>query len=113
MGFKDLFRTKKSFQKNVTRDNEFLKDYAVKCNGLGFYVEDRENVKKELNALKDDFQYTVATDVHAAKRLEKNIKADFDALTSLLQQQEWDDAQAILLIRGMRRYIVEISSMRR
>ncbi len=103
---------KKSFQKNVTRDNEFLKDYAVKCNGLSLYVEENEKVVKELNALKDDFQYTVATDVRAAKAIEKKIKTDFDALTALLQQPEWDEQQAILLIRGIRRYIVEISSLR-
>ncbi len=103
---------KKSFSKNVTRDNEFLKDYAVKCNGLLLYVEENEKVKKELNQLKDDFQYTVATDVKAAKNVEKKIKVDFDALTAHLQQLEWDEAQALLLIRGIRRYIVEISSMR-
>ncbi len=103
---------KKRFQKNVTRDNEFLKDYAVKCNGLSFYVEENEKVKKELNQLKDDFQYTVATDVHAAKGIEKKIKADFDSLVALLQQDQWDEAQALLIIRGIRRYIVEISSLR-
>ena len=103
---------KKSFQKNVTRDNEFLKDYAVKCNGLELYVQENEKVLKELKALKDDFQYTIATDVRAAKAVEKNIKADFEALTAHLQQTEWDEAQALLLIRGIRRYIVEISSMR-
>ncbi|MGM9644925.1 MAG: hypothetical protein ACI3X1_07550 [Eubacteriales bacterium] len=103
---------KKSFQKNVTRDNEFLKDYAVKCNGLELYVQENEKVLKELKALKDDFQYTVATDVKAAKAVEKNIKADFEALTAHLQQTEWDEAQALLLIRDIRRYIVEISSMR-
>jgi acetyl-CoA C-acetyltransferase len=40
---------KKKFNKNVTRDNIFLKDYAIKCNGLVFYVENNEAVKKELN----------------------------------------------------------------
>lgn len=103
---------KKRFSKNVTRDNEFLKNYAIKCNGLSFYLENNEKVLKELNLLKDDFQYTVATDDAHAKKLEKNIKADFDALTALLQQAEWDEAQALTLIRGMRRYIVEITSMR-
>ncbi len=103
---------KKTFSKNVTRDNEFLKDYAVKCNGLLLYVEENEKVKNELNQLKDDFQYTVATDAKGAKNIEKSIKADFDALTAHLQQPEWDEAQALLLIRGLRRYIVEIASMR-
>ena len=39
---------KKRFSKNVTRDNEFLKNYAVKCNGLAFYLENNEKVLKEL-----------------------------------------------------------------
>ena len=103
---------KKKYVKNVTRDNEFLKEYAIKCNGLGLYVEENEKIKKELNMLKDDFQYTVATNDTAAKKLEKNIKSDFEALTAVLQQPEIDEAQALLLIRGLRRYIVEINSMR-
>lgn len=103
---------KKKYEKNVTRDNEFLKEYAVKCNGLALYVEENEKVKKELNLLKDDFQYTVATNDSGAKKYEKNITNDFDALTALLQQVEWDEAQALLLIRGLRRYITEINSMR-
>ncbi len=103
---------KRTFSKNVTRDNEFLKDYAVKCNGLTIYVEDNEKVLKELNLLKDDFQYTVATDANAAKGVEHKIKKDFDALVALLQQPEWDEAEVILLAKGIRRYIVEISSMR-
>ena len=103
---------KKKYVKNVTRDNEFLKEYAIKCNGLALYIEDKENVKKELDMLKDDFQYTVATNDTAAKKLEKNIKSDFEALTALLQQPEFDETQAIMLIRGLRRYIVEINSMR-
>lgn len=103
---------KKRFSKNVTRDNEFLKNCAIKCNGLAFYLENNEKVLKELNLLKDDFQYTVATDDAHAKKLEKSIKTDFEALTALLQQTEWDENQALMLIRGMRRSIVEISSMR-
>ena len=103
---------KKRFSKNVTRDNEFLKNYAIKCNGLTFYLENNEKVLKELNLLKDDFQYTVATDDRHAKAFEKDIKKDFEALTLLVQQTEWDEAEALTLIREMRRYIVEINSMR-
>ena len=103
---------KKSFQKNVTRNNEFLKDYAVKCNGLSIYIEENEKVQKELTALKDDFQYTVATNIRDAKGLEKKIKKDIDLLTALLQQDGWDEKEVLLLIRNMRRYVIEISSMR-
>ena len=52
---------KKKYAKNVSRDNEFLKNYAIKCNGLLMYVEDKENVKTELEKLKDEFQFAVAT----------------------------------------------------
>lgn len=103
---------KKKYNKNITRDNEFLKEYAVKCNGLMFYVENNENVKKELTLLKDDFQYTVGSTDPAAKKVEKKIAADFQALTGLLEQPEWEEAQALTLIRGLRRSIVEITSMR-
>ncbi len=103
---------KKTFSKNVTRDNEFLKNYATKCNGLTLYVEENEKVKNELVQLKDDFLYTVATDAGAAKGIEKKIANDFNALTAMLQQSDWDEAQVLLLIKGIRRYIVEISSMR-
>lgn len=103
---------KKKYDKNVTRDNEFLKDYAVKCNGLSFYVESNENVKKELNLLKDDFQYAVASTSPDAKKIEKKIKADFQTLTALLEQPDFDETQALVLVRGLRRSIVEITSLR-
>ena len=103
---------KKSFQKNVTRNNEFLKDYAIKCNGLALYVEENEKVLKELNALKDDFQYTVATNIRDAKGLEKKIKKDFERLTNMLEQTDCDEGEVIMTIRAIRRSITEISSMR-
>ena len=103
---------KKKYNKNVSRDNEFLKEYAIKVNGVMMFVEENEKVTTELTALKNDFQYTVASSDSSAKSLEKKIKKDFDALTATLQQPEWDEKEVLLLIRGMRRYIVEISSMR-
>jgi hypothetical protein len=103
---------KKKYDKNVTRDNEFLKDHAVKCNGLVFYVENNENVKKELNLLKDDFQYAVASTDREAKKIEKKIVADFKTLTATLEQPDFDETEALTLIRGLRRSIVEITSMR-
>lgn len=103
---------KKRYSKNITRDNEFLKEYAIKCNGLLFYVEDKEQIKKELNQLKDDFQYTVGSTDGDAKSIERKIAKDFTALTQLLQQPEWEENEALLLIRGLRRYVVEISSLR-
>ena len=103
---------KKKYDKNVSRDNEFLKDYATKCNGLSFYLDGKDNVQKELTMLKDDFQYTVASIKPEAKKIEKSIKADFEALTALLQQSEWEETQALMLIRNLRRYVNEIGSLR-
>lgn len=103
---------KKRYSKNIARDNEFLKEYAIKCNGLLFYVEDKEQVKKELIQLKDDFQYTVGSTDQDAKALERKISKDFNTLTKLLQQPEWEENEVLLLIRGIRRYIVEISALR-
>ena len=103
---------KKRYDKNVSRDNEFLKEYAVRMNGLMIYVEDNEKVAKELAALRDDFQYTVATDDKHAKAYEKKIDKDYKELSNLLQQPQWPEADVIMLIRGMRRYIVEINALR-
>ena len=52
---------KKKYAKNISRDNEFLKHYAVKTNGLLLYAENNAAVTAELNNLKSDFQYTVAS----------------------------------------------------
>lgn len=103
---------KKKYVKNVTRDNEFLKDYAIKTNGLLILVEGNEAVTAELNNLKADFQYTVATSDKDAKALEKKIAEDFEALASALEQPQWDEAQVLLAIKSLRRTIVNITSMR-
>ena len=106
-----LFNSNKKFRKNVTRDNEFLKDYATKTHGLLLYADDNDKVKAELNALKDDFQYTTASPDAAAKGLEKKIKKEFEALAAMLAQPAWDEASVLLAIKDIRRTIVEISSM--
>ena len=43
---------KKKYGKNVTRDNEFLKEYAIKVNGLQMFVDNNQKVYDELEALK-------------------------------------------------------------
>ena len=103
---------KKMFQKNVTRDNEFLKSYAIKVNGLLMYTEKNEKVSDELRALMNDFQYTVASSKPEAKKIEKNIVKEFDALTLKLQQLDWAEDEVLLMIRNLRRYIIEIGSLR-
>lgn len=103
---------KKKYAKNVSRDNEFLKNYAIKCNGLLMYVEDKENVKTELEKLKDEFQFAVATNESAAKKLEHKIEKDFQNLSALLKTPDFDENQAIMLIRELRGSIIEIKSLR-
>ena len=102
---------RKKYEKNVERDNEFLKDYSVKVNGLLVYVDDNLKIKNELNKLREDFQYTVASPEGKAKGVEKKIKQEFNKLTETLQQPSWDEGEVSILIKNLRRYVVEISSM--
>lgn len=102
---------RKKFVKNVERDNEFLKDYATKVNGLKVYAEDNAKIAKELDKLQEDFQYAMPSPTGKAKGVEKNIEEDFKKLTEALQQPSWAEEEVSLLIKGLRRYIVEISSM--
>ena len=103
---------KKKYEKNVSRDNEFLKRYAARVNGLLIFTETSETVTRELNALKDDFQYTVATFDKDAKSLEKKIATSFEKLANALEQPKWEEAEILLMIKSIRRLINEISSLR-
>jgi len=103
---------KKKYDKQVSRDNQFLKEYAIKVNGLILYVENNERVLTELNLLKNDFQYTVASPDKEAKAVEKSIEKDFKELTVELQKNGWDEETVMRLIKGLRRYVIEISSLR-
>ena len=102
---------RKKYAKNVSRDNEFLKEYAVKVNGLLVYVEENEKITKELTQLKEDFQYTVASPEAKARGAEKKIEQEFKKLTQALQQPNWSEEEVSFMIKGLRRYIVEIASM--
>ena len=103
---------KRRYEKNVTRDNEFMKIYATKVHGLLMYTEENEKVTKELRAMMDDLQYTVASSSSAAKSFEKKIRKDFDALTKALQSASWNESEVLTLIRNIRRYTVEIGAIR-
>ncbi len=103
---------KKKYQKNVSRDNEFLKNYAVKTNGLLIFAENNAAVAAELNNLKADFQYTVASSSKEAKELEQKIAADFEQLVVALEQPQWEEAQILLMIKAIRRSIINIASLR-
>lgn len=103
---------KKRYSKNVTRDNEFMKEYAIKVHGLLLYTEENENVTKALKVMQDDLQYTVATSDHDAKGMERKIKKEFAALTSALQQDGWNESEVLGYIKNIRRFIIEINAMR-
>ena len=102
---------KKRFEKNVTRDNEFLKRYAIKVNGLLIFTEDNEKITGELKLLMNDFQYTMPSSSSDAKKFEKIIAKNFELLSRALQQPEWSEEEVSLMIKKLRRNIVEISSM--
>ena len=103
---------KKRYSKNVTRDNEFMKEYAIKVNGLLLYTEENEKVTKELKVMQNDLQYTVASSDSSAKGVERKIKKEFSALTETLQQPAWDEVTVLAHIKNIRRYTIEISAMR-
>lgn len=100
-------------EKNTKRDDQFLKDYAIKLNGLMRYTEENEKVTEALKKLQNDFQYTVATNVKDAKKLEKRIANMYDELKATLQQPAWDEQAVLLSIRNMGMEIDEINSMRK
>lgn len=103
---------KKKYEKNVSRDNEFLKNYAVKVNGLLLYAENNEAVTAELNALRDDFQYSVASASSEAKSVEKKIEKEYENLEGMITQPEWDEKLVLLSIKNVRRLIVDVTSIR-
>ena len=102
---------RKKYVKNVERDNEFLKDYSVKVNGLKVYAEDNAKITKDLVKLQEEFQYAVASPEGKAKGVEKKIEQEFKKLTEVLQQPSWAEDEVSLLIKNLRRLIVEVSSM--
>lgn len=103
---------KRKFEKNVTRDNQFLKNYATRGNALLMYTEENEAITKELQSMIYDFQYTMPSFDPKAKELEKKIKKEFDRLTTLLEQPDYEDSDVISCIRLIRRTITDISSLR-
>ena len=104
---------KKKYAKNVARDNNFLKDFAIKLNGLMRYTEENEKVTQALRKLQEDFQYTIATQVKDAKKTEARINELYEALKALLQQPEWDEQAVLMAIKNLGLEIDEINAMRR
>ena len=103
---------KRKNEKNVTRDNQFLKNYAVRSESLLIYVEENEVITKEIRLMIEDFQYTVPSFQDKARDLEKKIKKEFDRLTGMLEQPDCDENEIIMSVRLIRRTVADISSLR-
>lgn len=107
-----LFSSKKKYVKNVTRDNEFLKNYAIKINSLLIYAEANQKVTEQLEVLQQDFQYTVASACKDAKKYEKQIDKEYKALYAVMSQPNWDETEVIGMIRQMRATITTLMAER-
>ena len=104
--------SRKKYVKNVTRDNNFLKDFAIKLHALMRYTEGNEKVTQALRKLQEDFQFTIATQVKDAKKTEARINELYENLKALLQQPEWDEQAVLMAIKNLGLEIDEINAMR-
>lgn len=103
---------KKKYPKNEQRNNEFLKNYAVRVNLLLRFTKENEKVTKELKILQSDFDNTVATSDKNAKDNEKAIIEKFDELEKMLQEPGWNEQQVLIMINKIGAEIDKINTMR-
>lgn len=101
---------KKKYINNFSQDNNFLKSYAVKINGLIRYVENNETVVKALEKLKEDFQFTIGSAAKSAKKNEANIDRLYEQLKEAFQQPTLDEAAVLLTIRNIGMELDEINA---
>ena len=101
---------KKKYVQNFTNDNNFLKSYAIKINGLIRYVENNERVTKALEKLRDDFQFTIGTAAKSAKKNEARIDRLYDKLKNAFQTTQIDEEAVMLLIRNIGMELDEINA---
>ena len=104
---------KKKYVKNVERDNTFMKDYAVKINGLQRLAEGNDTVTKALKKLQEDFQFTVATQLTDAKKIERSIEKKYKELRETLEKPAWDEQAVLMLIRSIGVDLDDISALRK
>lgn len=108
-----MFFSKNKRMKKVSHNNEFMKNCAVKIQGLiELYGEENETVAKALNQLAEDLTFTVPTSDPKAKAKEKNIEKGYEQLAALLKQSDWSEAEAIAIIKDMRLNLTEMNAMR-
>lgn len=103
---------KKKYTKNFTRDDNFMKSYAIKINGLIRYVEENERIAKALEKLKEDFEYTIGSSAKAAKKNEARIEKMYDSLKESLQKSSLNEDEILLTIRNIGMEIDEINAQK-
>ncbi len=107
-----MFFSKNKRMKKVSHNNEFMKNCAVKVQGLiELYGEENENVAKAMNQLAEDLMFTVPTSDPKAKAKEKEIEKGYEQLAALLKS-DWTEAEAIAIIKDMRLSLTEMNAMR-
>ena len=104
---------KKKYSKNIARDNTFLKDYAIKINGLLRFTEENEKVTAALKKLQEDFQYTIPTQDTDAKKVERSINKKYEELRAVITSPEWDEQAVLMMIRVIGLEIDDINAMRK
>ena len=105
-----LFKRKETYVRNVENDNSFLKDFAIKVNGLMAYTKEHPAVTEELRKLKEDAQFTNASAQKSARKNEDKVEKLYEELKALLRQPDMNEANAILLIRDIAVEINEINA---
>ena len=103
---------KKKYTNNFTRDNEFMKSYAIKINGLTRYAEGNERLTEALVKLKEDFQYTIGSAERASKKNEARIDKMYTSLKEAFQKPELNEDEILLIIRNMGMEIDEINAQK-
>ena len=103
---------KKKYTKNFTRDNTFMKDYAIKINGLIRYSEENERITTALEKLKEDFQFTIGSSQSSAKKNEETIDRLYASLKEAFQQTELNEEEILRIIRNIGMEIDEINALK-
>ena len=104
---------KKKYAKAFEKDNDFLKNFAVKISALLRYTEDNEKVTEKINKLKEDFVFTIAPPQNReVKKHQEEIERKYADLKSVLEQDEWDEKDVLKRISSIGAELDEINAIR-
>ncbi len=104
---------KKKYQKNVARDNEFLRNYEVKINGLLPFVQSNSKITDALKELQEQFHYTVPSPHKDAKSYEQEIEKEYATLEKAVEQPALDETLILFSIHKINKQIENINASRR